>query len=391
MGARSVHPFPARMAPELALQKIDRLSSPGDSVLDPMCGSGTVPRLASAAGRRAIGTDLDPLAVMMTRAACSTASPEGLAQRAEQIIEVAHDVNPALPDWITADEDSVRFVEYWFAPRQRSQLSQLAKALSKLPSGGDTLRIALSRIIVTKDGGASLARDTSHSRPHRVRDTNDLDVFTSFVDSARRLEKILTDSPRPQQRPRIRTVDARRLSFVERGSVDLVVTSPPYLNAIDYLRGHRMSLIWLGWDMSTLRDLRGESIGSERSLRNPKPSILTLVENAVPRVGDLDARRQRMVFRFARDMDQLSRSLERVTKPSGHVVFVVANSHLRGVEVSNAELCASSAQARGFELISTERRPLPARHRYLPPPSSTTGSLGSRMNEEVILTLRRAA
>ena len=43
-----------------------------------------------------------------------------------------------------------------------------------------------------------------------------------------------------------------------------MVTSPPYLNAIDYMRGHKMSLVWMGWTIGALRDVRGEAVGVER-------------------------------------------------------------------------------------------------------------------------------
>jgi SAM-dependent methyltransferase len=76
---RSLHPFPARMAPEIALQALASL--PRDStVLDPMCGSGTVLREALRHGHRAIGFDLDPLAVLMSRA---PARPINTAQLVE--------------------------------------------------------------------------------------------------------------------------------------------------------------------------------------------------------------------------------------------------------------------------------------------------------------------
>ncbi|MBO9325941.1 MAG: hypothetical protein J7463_11270 [Roseiflexus sp.] len=63
---KPIHPFPARMAPELALRAIEELE-PLSTILDPMMGSGTVVRVAAEAGHRAIGQDIDPLAVLMTR------------------------------------------------------------------------------------------------------------------------------------------------------------------------------------------------------------------------------------------------------------------------------------------------------------------------------------
>ena len=51
---------------------------------------------------------------------------------------------------------------------------------------------------------------------------------------------------------------------IKDGIADLVVTSPPYLNAIDYLRGHKLSLVWMGHQIEELRELRSANIGSER-------------------------------------------------------------------------------------------------------------------------------
>ena len=61
LGRHSVHPFPARMAPGLALDLIAECRSPL-RILDPMSGSGTVLAVAQSKGHHAVGVDLDPLA-----------------------------------------------------------------------------------------------------------------------------------------------------------------------------------------------------------------------------------------------------------------------------------------------------------------------------------------
>ncbi len=330
------------MAPEIAFDKIELLTRPGASVLDPMCGSGTVVRLAAESKRAAIGVDLDPLAVIITRTACHGAWASNLGVRAEQLADRALRLRGKFPEWIKNDPETSQFVCYWFASQQASDLSRLARVLAKAPPSDDPLRVAFSRMIVTKDRGASLARDTSHSRPHRVADHNDYNVFEEFVKSAKKLEA-LVDSTRALHRPSIRRADARNLHFIKKASVDLVVTSPPYLNAIDYLRGHKMSLVWMGWIASAIRELRRESVGVERALEDVAPEVRKIAGAAVPRMGELPRRRQGMVLRFAHDVDRLARSLARVTKPKGHLVMVVANSQLKGVSISNAAMCAAAA------------------------------------------------
>ena len=66
---RPIHPFPARMAPDLAKEKLACFPR-GSRILDPMCGSGTTLRHAINAGHNAVGWDIDPLAVKMSRTWC---------------------------------------------------------------------------------------------------------------------------------------------------------------------------------------------------------------------------------------------------------------------------------------------------------------------------------
>jgi methylase of polypeptide subunit release factors len=385
---RPIHPFPARMAPEVALDKIQMLTEPGDVVLDPMCGSGTVVGVAVDNCRKGIGADLDPLAVILTRASCVSSWSDDLETRAEEVIRRARKRSTKVPRWITSDPDTDRFVNFWFAPKQIEELSQLARVLNELPRKDDALRIALSRLIITKDKGASLARDTSHSRPHRVRDTNDFDVFAEYIRSARRIE-LLTQHSFLAPRCSVRRSDARSLTFLANDSVDLVVTSPPYLNAIDYLRGHRMSLVWLGWSISQLRGLRGETIGSERAPYAANEKSSQLAEKAVTGFRELSRRQQQMVLRFTQDIDRMSGSLGRVVKPGGHVVLVVADSQLTGVPIQNSTICKMATLSHGFELSDRQIRSIPASHRYLPPPNSNAGALGQRMRQEVVFTFRK--
>lgn len=387
--AKPIHPFPARMAADIALAELASLQ-PGSLVLDPMAGSGTVLRAAVEQDHRGLGFDMDPLAVLMAKVWTTPLDPEQLRNAARDLAARVGSVrrNVSLP-WIDEDSETSQFIEYWFGDRQRSDLRKIAHLLRDAEGPvGDALRIALSRIIITKDYGASLARDVSHSRPHRVRDDNDFEVIPQFVRSADRLSKLLGEKPLSGSSVEVSLGDARDLFEAEASFADAVITSPPYLNAIDYIRGHRMSLVWLGHRMGELRDIRARSIGSERAPQSG--ADLALAELLVSSLGPLESLPndvRRMIDRYVLDLLGVMSELRRVLRPGGKAVLVIGNSTLRGVFVKNAEVVATIAERIGFELIRETERELPPSRRYLPPPRGAGYSpLERRMRTETVLS-----
>lgn len=383
-----VHPFPARMAPELALRQARRLS-PGSTVLDPMVGSGTTLRCVADHGHRGIGFDVDPLAVLMTRVWTTPLDAAQLRCRANDAVAEAADRSKAItPEW---SPDEATFLTYWFGQRQRDELGSLAAAIRPTVGPvGDALRVAFSRIIITKEKGASLARDVSHSRPHRVAESSDYDVGRGFLRSIEQLASRIESSPPPGG---VTTAigDARDLHLADR-SVDAVITSPPYLNAIDYLRGHRMALVWLGFRLGDLREVRGTSIGTERGIESTDDRLLA--ERLTIRVGKLEElpeRKARMVLRYALDMLAVMREIARVLREGGVATLVIGNSSIGGVFLSNDSVIRECAHYGGLSQISRRERPLPPARRYLPPPSHRSGErLQQRMRTEVVLRFRHA-
>lgn len=393
---KPVHPFPARMAPELAIRALRRLPK-GSRVLDPMAGSGTVLRHAAALGHAAVGRDLDPLAVLMTRVWNTPFDVDKLQRRLRAVKKRVNEL-PGTVDipWIDGDDETRTFVNYWFAEKQQEALRRIAFVLADLGHNKrtrdaelDILRIALSRIIVTKDQGASLARDTSHSRPHRVALKSDFDVLAGFERSVLRVQDVLEQSP-PEGGVEIAAGDARSLDLTN-SSVDLVLTSPPYLNAIDYMRGHRMSLVWLEHSLGSLRTIRSTSIGAERASDSASTvSLFNEIRADMCGCADLAARHAAMVGRYAEDVYRMMSEVSRVLKNKGRAVLVVGNSCLKGSFIKNSAGVARAGKMVGLRLVRQVERDLPDQSRYLPMPSKSNVPLGGRMRTESILTFSKA-
>src|ERR1700680_1237758 len=88
VGRNPIHPFPARMAPGIALEALGESKTPL-RVLDPMAGSGTVLAVARAKGHRAFGVDIDPLAVLLAGVWTRTIDPERVNDKAANILDRA--------------------------------------------------------------------------------------------------------------------------------------------------------------------------------------------------------------------------------------------------------------------------------------------------------------
>lgn len=388
-----LHPFPARMAPDLALDAISRFEA-GSTIADPMVGSGTVAMTAVAAGHNFVGFDLDPLATLIARVSTSIFDYDRVRALADLIVSSANaqQVVPTDLPWIEVNDETHKFIEFWFGQTQQTALAQIALQIHRLDQEQpgteiDVLKVAISRIIVTKESKASLARDTSHSRPHKVADYSDFDVLNGFRASVSQLLQRHSNLT-IVGRANITRGDARNLSSLSGGHCDAIVSSPPYLNAIDYLRGHKLSLVWLGYTIPQIRQLRSDSVGAERALEETTSSIQDILDS----FGDLSTlvdRQRGMIARYALDLKRVATEASRILKPNGVALYVMGNSCLKKVYIDNAAALTTAAKMAGLKLLNRSERDIPSNNRYLPMPSDD-GALSSRMRKEIVLQFRKA-
>lgn len=393
---KPIHPFPARMAPDLVLEWLGAIGE-NRRVLDPMAGSGVVLRQAIELGHEAVGFDLDPLSVLMARVWTTPVAEGNLSSWAARVVTEARATNDSdiQLDWIDDDDETRSFADYWFAKSQRIDLRRIAFVLSKIGQGDcsedkaslDVVRLALSRIIVTKEPRASLARDTSHSRPHKVLNDSDFQVFPAFEQSIHFLRRRLTQHP-PNGAAFVEWGDARKLTTVDEGTIDAVITSPPYLNAIDYLRGHRLALVWLGHGLRELRHIRSSSIGAERAPDDlTAVAMFSRIRKAMGNLEQLPNRYRLMIARYAEDIHRMVSEIARVLRPGGTATLVVGNNCLRGTFIKNAAGVGEAASMVGLTPTGVRERVLPDNRRYLP--VTKNGQLGRRMRTETICSFVR--
>jgi DNA methylase len=333
------HTYPARLHPVTAARLVAAFTPPGGKVLDPFCGSGTVLVEAMIAGLRPLGTDLNPLALRLAQ--CKT--------RSRTAAELTHLVARAKECAAHADMRrktkagaSRRFLPEdvaLFEPHVLLELDSLRAKLETLcndPAAAD-LWLVLSAILVklSRKRGDTGAADASR----RTRAGFAAKLFVQKTeDLAARLAVLgkLVPSPLPVF---VAQDDATELKSLPTGTVDAIVTSPPYASTYDYLAHHSLRLRWLGLDASRLA--RGE-IGSRSAYSRLKP---------------WEARAT-----WVAELGRFLRAAARVLPAGGPLVMVMGDSAVGDVAIRADEVAAEAGRANDFIPEARASQPRPHFH-----------------------------
>ncbi|MBP1357229.1 MAG: cytosine methylase, partial [Sulfolobus sp.] len=247
----NLYPYPATFIPHVVRFVIEKYTSPGDTLFDPFAGSGTLAIEASLLGRNAVLWDLNPMLDLLVKA--STWKGE-------------------VPDFIPIDFDYDRMftplwsnITYWH-PKEFLQV--LGRAWGyyhyEVPQEYKPL-VAIPLLKVTKK--YSYADDEIYKlyKSKKAADKVDALLKTDFrhgmekmykVEYEKMREKILEYQSLKPKDVKI-TVKAGVDSLTQKldEEVDVLLTSPPYLQAQEYIRSTKLELAWLGYTERQIREL----------------------------------------------------------------------------------------------------------------------------------------
>ena len=419
--SHNFHPFPAKFPPQLPRLFIESLTEPGDVVLDPMMGSTTTVLEAYLAGRKGIGIDIDPLALLISLVKVTTFFAGHLKYEGDRIIKQAalalKENRVALEEALEKrwDRKTREFVDYWFLPDTQLELLALANEIDRTsdPLVRAFSKLAFSATIITKSGGVSLALDLAHTRPHRVRLAVNEDGKVIFGDTSndaaaqrKRVSSKTIRSPirefgkrflqnvkgalapqagRPQ--PSVLLGDAQNVPIRD-SSVDLIVTSPPYAaNAIDYMRAHKFSLVWWHNSIGALSRKRNTYIGGESVHGFNFEELPDFTAKVLSDVSACDAEKGRSLSRYYSEMTRCLREMFRVLKAGRVAVVVVGSSVMRGRDTETARCLTEIGTQIGFQVPGVSVRSISRDRRMMPAGSELDlhSQIQQRMHEEYVI------
>ena len=324
------HAWPARAHPAVVGALIDGLTEPGAVVLDPFAGSGTVVVEALARRRIGVGFDSHPIAARIARArSLRLEAPDRrkLEQNAAAIARRAR--RGDAPDIEEVDDAAE-----WFSEPVWRELCALAYGLHEEPhpTRRFLLQQVLSSILV------KVSRRAAETDARRTRGAQRGTASRLFVERTTELCKgmaALRYAAHETPAPCVAMGDARALPLASK-SVDLVVTSPPYLGTYDYAEMQGLRARLLGLDIERAAD---RELGTRR------------------RAADAPAAEER---RYRDDLGRALSELRRVHRPDAMTVVLIGDSTVRGRMIDAARLTADVGRRAGLKVVAASSQPRPA-------------------------------
>ena len=381
-----LHEYKGKFNPQVAKSILNIFAvGPGSRVLDPFCGSGTTLVECAHSGATGVGTDINPLAVLLANAklACLSTPASVLRGDLSSLMKRLNRLRrPSLP---RAESERDAYLASWFRSEQLAWIEAVRRSIETECADRSVIFLAIA---------SNLLRDYSDQEPADLRirrRTTPLpevafrEAFavaaSRFLDRVEGAQAIL-GLCEPASRAIVSDI---RLVELDR-EFDAALTSPPYATALPYIDTQRLSLVWLGLcEARGIQSLDGQLIGSremttrertrvsdelgDNALGLPKAQ-LAFCQDLAKSVGPDDGFRRKavppLIYRYMAQMRDGFASVSRILREDAPYALIVGHNHtvLSGVrrDIDTPKHLAALARSVGWSI--DEKLPLQTYRRY---------------------------
>ena len=409
--------FPAKFHPPVVHSLIQNYTTSGQRILDPFCGSGTLLLAAAIEGRLATGSDVDPVAVFVTKVKTHRFQPVHLHRSWTKIHKQVATLERA-----TTEYDSLRFSDislneleevlsqeclwtptipnllHWFRKYVVVDLARILKVIREVDipeTHREFFRLVFASIIRNASNAdpvpVSGLEVTAHMKRRDAagRLVNPFALFFRGVERGLSAVQSYRKASSPKAPVTVFQADARRLSERLRNPVDAIITSPPYNIAVDYYRRHQLEMYWLGFTNNHAERLQilPHYIG-RYSVRKQDPLLQRLDELGplttrwYQRIREACIRRADAFGHYMVSMKDVYNQLAEVLQADGLAIFVLGHSKWNGMTLPTSDLFEELADGK-FQIV--DRLWYPIKNRYM----SYGRRNGADIGAEHVLVFRR--
>ncbi|MCK4321347.1 hypothetical protein KAX08_02375 [candidate division WOR-3 bacterium] len=364
------HRYPAKFIPQLVEKLIDEYINDKDThVNDPFYGCGTTIVTTISRGFKASGTDINKIAHLITKVKSTPVEPEYLKIKIDQFLSTVKNIGNGQS---TLFKDSIEplipkkhsdRINYWFNEKNKIKLGKVLRIIYE--EDNETIRdffqVAFSNIL--KNCSIWLQRSTKPTRDFKKEPIKPYNALKRQLIKMERGNKVFYDVVPSKIKDNlddylnIKMADAKTQP-VPNSSVDLIVSSSPYVTSYEYADLHQLSTIWL--DLAdNLTEYKKEFIGTSYKKYESKKMKSKIAMDIVDKMSEKSKKMAKEIEAFFIDMEEVFDESFRILKDGGRCCYVIGDTKLKGVDILNAEVFAESLQYSGFKLNRIIKREIP--------------------------------
>ena len=226
-----------KLVPQLVAKTLDQYTEPGNSIIANFSGSGTIALEAMIRNINCIGTDINPLAILISKVKTTKI--------------MINDINSLIDEIILEAKDKEKNIsishlyqpEKWYNEKDAQKLVALKKIIDKTDDVNIKNYLLVTLANITRDCSNIDSRCVNHIVVDKNKKTKD--VYESFRASALNIYNSIQELNKYKSSSKISFIkhSADDMSYAKDESIDLVFSHPPYLNAVNYYNIYRLSTL----------------------------------------------------------------------------------------------------------------------------------------------------
>ncbi len=348
--------YPCKFIPEIPRWAIKKyLGNEGGKVFDPFAGSGTTLLEGILSNCDSYGTEIDEIAKLVIRAKTTPLNKEEISETEEIVQEISERMEVFTTE-TRFFVPEINNLSHWFTDENTKKLGIIGYYIETEISNQkikDFLSVCFISIIRAVSNADNVSPKPYVSKKVIKKPADPLyefnKVYKNYIQGMIELNSYCIK--------KAAIIKGDALEVKDPIEVDLIITSPPYINAFDYARTLRLENLWLGLETEeTLREKKQSYIGTETiDMKEEKEKLDILTESKrikdyYNQISKIDAKRALIVKKFFDDMKTNLVEMKKLLPKDGVYCIVIGNNKIRNVEIENWRVLSELAQNVGYEV-----------------------------------------
>ena len=351
----SIHKYPGKLIlqiPRFFLNN-DIFSSPNNLVVDPFCGTGTVLLESIMHERNSLGIEINPVSALISKVKTTPLDILELKFSSNQLFsEISKKTLCPTPEFHNID--------YWFSKKNKQTLAIIYSAIKNVKFNQDIEDFFLVCF-------SSIIRKSSKADPHisqpviskKMRSIkNSINVKKLFENEVyNNMKKMSNFISLKSDNVSAQIIQGDSKVIKMKKKIELIITSPPYINAQEYLRSTKLEYYWLGFGKSSdLCNLKKHTLGLEGFVGSyldiPDIGILE-IDRCINKISKLSKNKAYLIAKYYTDFRKILKQLNPQMITQGFMILIIGNNTISGKKIMSNKFLSKIAQDEGYVLRTT--------------------------------------